>query len=151
VTDADLAAERLAALLVAECENTALRVEVAHLRGERAAVVMRLLGFTKHRTRRAPSRGGRMTDTLTYVLASIKRTSESDYSWLLMPHEGAVLIREMERLRGEADRERAAVVAWLREQREYGTDALLGQGFANVCNILSDEIERGEHRRKEKE
>jgi hypothetical protein len=47
--------------------------------------------------------------------------------------------------------ERAAVVAWLREQREYGTDALLGQGFANVCNILSNEIERGEHRREEKE
>jgi hypothetical protein len=49
-------------------------------------------------------------------------------------------------LRGE----RAAVVAWLREQREYGTDALLGQGFANVCNILSNEIERGSHRREEK-
>jgi hypothetical protein len=35
----DLAAARLAALLVAECENTALRAEMAHLRGERAAVV----------------------------------------------------------------------------------------------------------------
>ena len=48
-----------------------------------------------------------------------------------------------------AERERAAIVAWLREQRAYGTDALLGQGFATVCGILSDEIERGEHRRKE--
>ena len=48
-------------------------------------------------------------------------------------------------------RERAAVVACLREQRAYGTDELLGQGFANVCNILSDIIENGEHRRKEKE
>jgi len=44
-------------------------------------------------------------------------------------------------LRGE----RAAVVAWLREQRQYGTDALLGHGFATVCNILADAIERGEH------
>jgi hypothetical protein len=45
--------------------------------------------------------------------------------------------------------ERAAVVAWLREQRAYGTNALLSQGFANVCGILSDAIERGEHRREE--
>jgi hypothetical protein len=35
----DLAAERLAALLDAERENTALRAEVERLRGERAAVV----------------------------------------------------------------------------------------------------------------
>ena len=35
----DLAAARLAALLEAECENTALRAEVARLREERAAVV----------------------------------------------------------------------------------------------------------------
>ena len=45
--------------------------------------------------------------------------------------------------------ERAAVVAWIREQRAYGTDELLGQGFKNVCGILSDAIERGEHRREE--
>lgn len=43
----------------------------------------------------------------------------------------------------------AAVVAWLRAQRQYGTDALLGQGFANVCGILADAIERGEHRKEE--
>jgi len=49
------------------------------------------------------------------------------------------------------EKERAAVVAWLREQRIYGTDALLGQGFATVCSILADEIERGEHCREEKE
>ena len=49
----------------------------------------------------------------------------------------------------ERKAERAAVVAWLREQRTYGTDELLGQGFANVCGILSDAIERGEHSREE--
>ena len=47
-----------------------------------------------------------------------------------------------------AEAERGAVVAWLREQRAYGTDELLGQGFAHVCGILSDAIERGEHRRE---
>jgi hypothetical protein len=71
---------------------------------------------------------------------------------------------EVERLRGHREsctenllkgyetgkaEERAAVVAWLRGQRIYGTDELLGQGFANVCGILSDAIERGEHRREE--
>lgn len=45
MTDAALAAERLAALLDAERENTALRAEVAHLRGERAAVVAYLRGL----------------------------------------------------------------------------------------------------------
>ena len=44
------------------------------------------------------------------------------------------------------ERERAAVVAWLRAQRVYGTDELLGQGWANVCNILADRIENGMHR-----
>ena len=52
------------------------------------------------------------------------------------------------RLRAALDAERAAVVAWLREQRQYGTDELIGQGFTTVCGILADEIERGEHRRK---
>ena len=57
--------------------------------------------------------------------------------------------RENTALRAEVAAERAAVVAWLREQRAYGTDELLGQGFATVCGILSDAIERGEHRRGE--
>jgi hypothetical protein len=55
------------------------------------------------------------------------------------------LLKEVIRISGE----RAAVVAWLREQRQYGTDDLLGQGFANVCGILADTIEDGEHRREE--
>lgn len=55
------------------------------------------------------------------------------------------LLKEVIRISGE----RAAVVAWLREQRQYGTEDLLGQGFANVCGILADTIEDGEHRREE--
>jgi len=57
----------------------------------------------------------------------------------------AALIKEVEYLREE----RAAVVAWLREQRQYGTEDLLGHGFANVCGILADTIESCKHRRKE--
>jgi hypothetical protein len=89
-----------------------------------------------------------MTDTLTYVLASIKRTSENDYSWLIMPHEGAVLVAEVERLRGEAERERAAVVAWLRDcaldPETTGAEMRLFQNLATT-------IERGEHRPEETE
>ena len=48
----------------------------------------------------------------------------------------AVLLAEVERLRGEADRERAAVVAWL---------------LRNHYDDTAERIERGEHRRGEKE
>ena len=53
----------------------------------------------------------------------------------------AVLLAEVKRLRGEADRERAAVVAWLR----------VAWGAVNLVStdIVSAEIERGEHRRGE--
>jgi len=52
------------------------------------------------------------------------------------------LIEEVEYLRGE----RAAVVAWLREN---GSDPSLGvHGW--TMRSLADEFERGEHRREEK-
>ena len=44
------------------------------------------------------------------------------------------LLREVERLRGELDRERAAVVAWL---------------YRDGCEASAERIERGEHRREE--
>ena len=44
----------------------------------------------------------------------------------------AVLLAEVKRLRGEADRERAAVVAWL---------------YRDGCEASAERIERGEHRR----
>lgn len=80
-----------------------------------------------------------------------------------MLEEVAALHRENKRLQGlidnmehfrssaetalalEAEKERTAVVAWLRTQRRYGTDELLGKGWANVCNILADCVERGDH------
>lgn len=41
--------------------------------------------------------------------------------------------------------ERAAIVAWLRDQRQYGTADLLGQGYAVVCECLAGAIETGAH------
>jgi len=50
-----------------------------------------------------------------------------------------MLVAEVERLSAEVKAERAAVVAWLRN--EYDTDS---------ARTAADEIERGEHRREEK-
>ena len=91
--------------------------------------------------------------TIDQILIAMRQAGTNAYSWSLPRREAEVLVAEVERLRGEAaqerEAERAAVVAWLREQRAYGTDALLGAGFASVCGILADAIERGEHRREE--
>lgn len=99
-------------------------------------------------------------DTLSYVLACLRRSSENAYPWSMTPNEAGLLVAEIERLREqrridneEAARvydfardkgkalERAAVVAWLRE-RQPGWPAGSG-GHA-------DAIERGDHRREEK-
>ena len=60
------------------------------------------------------------------------------------PADLTALIAEVERLRGEAERERAAVVAWLQaaSQRWAVDDPL---------NEAADAIERGEHRHEENE
>jgi hypothetical protein len=63
---------------------------------------------------------------------------------VLMPHEARALVAEVERLRGEAERERAAVVAWLREVADAPV--------AWVDDAIRDAalgIENGEHRREE--
>ena len=56
----------------------------------------------------------------------------------------AVLLAEVERLRGEVDRERAAVVAWLREQANSTNVAILCARDSDTAHA----IERGEHRRE---
>ena len=64
------------------------------------------------------------------------------------PADIGALIAEVERLRGEAERERAAVVAWLRA----GVHHHRGFGFHLIGDELeayADHIERGEHRREE--
>ena len=62
------------------------------------------------------------------------------------PADIAALLDEVERLRAEAQAERAAVVSWLR------ADVLDCEHCGRLWNVepLADEIERGEHRREEK-
>jgi hypothetical protein len=88
------------------------------------------------------------------ILESLRRAATNDHPWISTPPEAGVLVAEMERLRverdhchramefanaeaermrGEVERERAAVVKWLRRMSYAG--AL--------------DIERGEHRREE--
>ena len=93
-----------------------------------------------------------------YVLVVLRRAADNGYSWSVSPAEAAALIEEIERLRAEADemrrwaeeaahaenlnaqdaqKERAAVVAWLRDSCLEAQEA------------LADRIENGEHRREE--
>ena len=62
----------------------------------------------------------------------------------------AEIIAEVERLRGEAERERASVVAWLKKQRIYCTDST-GEPNAVTATYAhaAEAVERGEHRREE--
>jgi len=104
-----------------------------------------------------------MTIDLDDIESRIKRTSENDYTWLLGTHGGAALVAEVERLRSinddyllemgrqhallrdqarEAQAERAAVVAYLREEGSINS-------MLSVLKGAADEIERGEHRRGE--
>ena len=85
-----------------------------------------------------------------------------DYAWLLGTRSGAALFAEVERLRSinddyllemgrqhallrdqarEAKTERAAVVAYLREEGSINS-------MLSVLKGAADEIERGEHRNK---
>lgn len=105
------------------------------------------------------------TDTLTYVLSSLKRAAENAYPWSLTPNEAGLLVAEIERLRDQRrldnaeaaqvydfarDKgkalERAAVVAWLR-----GGAGLRGGEPAEEWDdlwVAARDIERGEHRRE---
>jgi hypothetical protein len=89
------------------------------------------------------------TDTLTYVLSSLKRAAENAYPWSLTPNEAGLLVAEVERLRGE----RAAVVAYLRYEAERLTEANTTDAFraSEYLGASADDIERGEHRREEEE
>jgi hypothetical protein len=77
-------------------------------------------------------------DAIKARLAAPYAAGAYDITRLLVnaPADLTVLIREMERLRGEAERERAAVVAWL---------------LRNHYDDTAERIERGEHRRGENE
>ena len=85
------------------------------------------------------------TDTLTYVLSCLRRSSENAYPWSLTPNEAGLLVAEIERLRGE----RAAVVAWLRAPCGSPGHEDRFCAYCNVRRNIGDDIERGEHRREE--
>ena len=81
-------------------------------------------------------------DDLTYALFSLRRAAEHGYPWSVTPHEATALVEEVERLRCEVGRERAAVVAWLRGPCIDGV-------IEEACVLAADAIERGEHRRED--
>ena len=112
-----------------------------------------------------------MTDRLDYTLSALRRAAEIGYPFDVLPDEAAALVAEVDRLREEchtlrlwteeaaaaenanaedAKRERAAVVAWLRERhadtREWNeAESAVSLTYARAA----DAIERGEHRREE--
>ena len=66
------------------------------------------------------------------------------------PADLTALVAEVERLRAEADTERAAVVAWLRQEAEAAAQTFTLQAgqWANRIDGLAGDIEQGEHRRE---
>ena len=81
---------------------------------------------------------------LKYILDSLKRAADNSECWPVYPAESGLILAEIDRWSGEVDRERAAVVAWLRSQAE-------STNYRPRTCPLADAIERGEHRRGEQE
>jgi hypothetical protein len=101
--------------------------------------------------------------TYGYPIEIVARTGRADAVLIAhAPGDIAALIAEVERLRegedgyrqGHSDGcedERAAVVEWLRYEAEMatGTNTMAAFQHAARLDTLADDIERGEHRRKE--
>ena len=104
-------------------------------------------------------------DVVQYVLSSLKRAAENDYSWSLTPNEAGALVAEIEHLRAQrrldneeaarlydfardkgAALERADVVAWLREWAHPVPGYYDMSVRLSAVMEASDIIERGEHR-----
>ena len=79
-----------------------------------------------------------MSIDLDALVQTMRITAGHTAPVLLMPHEARALVAEVERLRAEVGKERAAVVAFLR-----GSDD-------DVVADYGDDIERGDHHREEK-
>ena len=80
--------------------------------------------------------------TVSQLVAEVERLRSINDDYLLEMGRQHALLRDQAR---EAKTERAAAVAWLREYAEW-----LHPG-ARTAEEIADAIERGEHRRKEKE
>ncbi len=86
---------------------------------------------------------------MTVNLEPIKAQLDKDIGGYICLHRDdmAALVSEVEHLRGE----RAAVVAWLREEAEPSPQSFTvrGKEWAKRIDDVADYIERGEHRREE--
>lgn len=138
--------ERLAALLDAERENTALRLEVERLRIDHhtlMSVAFALADETDHDGYR-PERGrDEVVDRALDVRAEVERLRHevADLQMLRDEH----LIDNLHATQEGRDKERAAVVAFLREG-----DTVCMQCGDRATLDLAYRIELGEHRREEK-
>jgi hypothetical protein len=88
-----------------------------------------------------------VTDTRTYVLASLRRAADNVYLWSLTPTEAGALVAEFERLlETAAHEERAATVAFLRKQAGRWEQ---GEAGWSALDHAAATIEKGFHRREE--
>jgi hypothetical protein len=128
VPRSDLAAERLAALLDAERENTALRTKVAQLEAMNAALVQTSADLCPECGWRffVPDNGCQKCELDRFRAQSVIGSEARARAW----DEGG-------------DIERAAVVAWLREYEGHSS-------LASLFALMADTIERGEHRKEDK-
>ena len=88
-----------------------------------------------------------MSIDLDALVQTMRLTAGHMAPVVLMPHEALALVAEVERLRGEAAKERAAeraaVVEWLLTDLDE-----LSLGLQHLLTDLADAIERGAHRRE---
>ena len=84
---------------------------------------------------------------LKYVLDSLRRAADNSDCWPVYPAESGLILTEIARLREENEelrQERPAVVAWLRREADDAEPTAAAALFD-----VSDDIERGDHRREE--
>ena len=85
--------------------------------------------------------------SLKYVIDCLRRSADNSQCWPVYPAEAGAILAEFERLRCENEElrnERPAVVAYMRREADDAEPAA-----AAALLDVSDDIERGEHRREE--
>ena len=101
------------------------------------------------------------TDTLSYVLSCLRRSSENAYSWSLTPNEAGLLVAEIERLRDQRrlDNAEAARIYDFARDKGKALERDVVAAYLAKCVLLGAAegvregdhyIERGEHRPEEK-
>ena len=95
------------------------------------------------------------TDPLAYVLSCLRRAADNSYPWSLTPTEAGAVVAEVERLRAERHLDNADLAQAYDFARNKG-EALEREAvvaYLRACDgesyDFADDIERGEHRRKE--